>query len=128
MKVLLDTHALLWWLTDDDRLPMPVGDLIDDAATRVHVSVASLWELTIKVTAGRLEIVDDPATLLTEPLDAAGFRVMPIDRRHVLALPELPQLHGDPFDRMLVAQALVEDLDLVSGDPMIATYPVRVVW
>jgi len=128
VKVLLDTHALLWWLTDDDRLPMPVGDLIDDAATRVHVSVASLWELTIKVTAGRLEIVDDPATLLTEPLDAAGFRVMPIDRRHVLALPELPQLHGDPFDRMLVAQALVEDLDLVSGDPMIATYPVRVVW
>jgi PIN domain nuclease of toxin-antitoxin system len=128
VRVLLDTHALLWWLAGDDRLPPGVGDLIDDPATRVHVSSASLWELVVKTAAGRLRLDDDPAVLFTEPLDAAGFRVLPVDRRHVLALPELPDLHRDPFDRMLVAQALVEDLDVVTGDRQVRRYPVRVVW
>jgi PIN domain nuclease of toxin-antitoxin system len=128
VRVLLDTHVLLWWLAGDDRLPPGVGDLIDDPATRVHVSSASLWELVVKTAVGRLRLDDDPAVLFTEPLDAAGFRVLPVDRRHVLALPELPDLHRDPFDRMLVAQALVEDLDVVTGDQQVRRYPVRVVW
>ena len=128
MRVLLDSHALLWWFTDDDRLPGPARDLLDDPRTSVHVSVASLWKLMAKSLAGRLRLHEDPATLFGASLDDAGFRTVPIERRHVLALAELPSIHLDPFDRMLVAQALIEDLDLVSGDPTFARYPVRVVW
>ena len=128
MRFLLDSHALLWWLEDDERLPSPVADLIDDPATHVSVSVATLWELTLKTLGGRLRLPDVPERAFGEVLDAAGFRIVPVHRRHVLALPELPAIHGDPFDRMLVAQALVEDLDLVSGDEAIRRYPVRTVW
>lgn len=128
MRLLLDSHALVWWLQDDDRLPAAVADLIDDPTVNVNVSVASLWELMVKTLAGRLRLQDDPAQLFVDPLDEAGFRVVTLQRAHVLALSELPAIHADPFDRMLVAQALVEDFDLVTGDEQLRRYPVRTLW
>lgn len=128
MKLLLDAHALLWWLQDDDRLPVAVGDLIDDPSVPTTVSVVTMWELMIKVMRGRLRLSAEPEHVFNDVIDGSGFRVLATERRHVLALPELPEVHGDPFDRMLVAQALVEGMSVVTGDPAIARYPVDVVW
>jgi PIN domain nuclease of toxin-antitoxin system len=128
VRLLLDAHALLWWLQDDRQLPSAVGDLIDDPGVPITVSVITLWELMIKAMRGRLTLPAEPEDVFNEVIDGSGFRVLSTDRRHVLALPELPDVHGDPFDRMLVAQAMVEGMSIVTGDPAIARYPVDVVW
>ena len=128
MRVLLDSHAFLWSATDDDRLPRPVYDLVADARTRVVISVATTWELTLKVLGGRLRLPSPPDVHFTEHVERFGAELLPINQRHVAALPELPAIHGDPFDRMLVAQALVEDLDLVTGDAVLRRYPIRTIW
>jgi PIN domain nuclease of toxin-antitoxin system len=129
MRVLLDSHALLWFLLGDaDRFPVHVRDLIDDPRTHVAVSVTSLWELMLKATAGRLRLPDAPERFLIDLPSEAGFRVIDVQPRHVAALVDLPQIHRDPFDRMLVAQALVEDLDLVTSDETLRSYPVRSLW
>jgi len=92
------------------------------------LSVATTWELTLKTLAGRLRLPEPPATYFDGLIRDARFEVLPVEQRHVAVLQELPRIHDDPFDRMLVAQALVDDLDLVSGDERIRRYPVRTVW
>ncbi|HET7237091.1 MAG TPA: type II toxin-antitoxin system VapC family toxin [Actinomycetota bacterium] len=128
MRVLLDGHALLWAEVDDDRLPGAVRDLVDDPRTRLVLSVATTWELMVKSLTGRLTLPDSPAAYFDGLVRDARFELLPVEQRHVAALPELPQIHDDPFDRMLVAQALVEDLDLVTGDERIRRYPIRTIW
>ena len=128
MRVLLDSHTFLWAATDDDRLPRAVVELIEESGTRVFVSVATTWELTLKVLAGKLRLPAPPAEHFAEHLERFRSDLLPIQQRHVSALPELPAIHADPFDRMLVAQALVEDLDLVTGDERLRRYPVRTIW
>jgi PIN domain nuclease of toxin-antitoxin system len=128
VRLLLDSHAFLWHLLDDERLPREMKDLVEDPGVHVAVSVTTQWELMLKALAGRLRIPDVPERFLIDlPLDE-GLRVIHIQLRHVAALAELPQIHADPFDRMLVAQALVEDLDLVTGDETLRRYPVRTLW
>ena len=129
MRLLLDSQALLWFLLgSDDVFPGHVRDAVEDTQAHVVVSVASQWELMIKAMNGRLELSDAAERFLIDLPREAGFRVLDIQPRHVAALAELPQIHGDPFDRMLVAQAMVEDLDLVTDDQMIRRYPVRTMW
>lgn len=128
MKLLLDSHVLLWYLLDDDRLPSAVKDILEDTHVAVTVSVATQWELLLKWQRGRLRLPVEPERFFVEPIEEAGFRVLPIESRHVLGLMELPQLHADPFDRMLISQALVEDLELVTADEVIRTYPIRTFW
>jgi PIN domain nuclease of toxin-antitoxin system len=128
VRVLLDSHAFLWLATGDDRMPRAVRDLVEDARTKTTVSVATTWELTLKVLAGRLRLPGPPAEHFAEHIDEFGYELLPIHQRHVAALPELPAIHDDPFDRMLVAQALVEDLELVTGDEWMRRYPVRTIW
>lgn len=128
MRLLLDSHAFLWSAVDDARLPQAVRDLIEDAGTRVSVSVVTTWELTLKVLAGRLRLPKPPAEHFEEHIELFRLDVLPIHQRHVAAIPELPTIHADPFDRMLVAQALVDDLDLVTGDEVVRSYPIRTVW
>jgi PIN domain nuclease of toxin-antitoxin system len=124
VKVLLDTHALLWWVTDDQRLSPTARDAIRTAD--VAVSVASLWEIEIKRGLGRIEA--DLGALVREISQTDGFRILQIRPTHVLTLGELPQLHKDPFDRMLVAQAVRDGRALVTRDTALAAYPVDVVW
>lgn len=127
--MLLDSHALLWFLLGDaERFPLHVRDVIEDPNSHVVVSVTSQWELMLKAMAGRLRLPDAPERFLVDLPREAGFRVLDVQPRHVAALAELPALHGDPFDRMLVAQALVEGLDLVTGDETLRSYPVRTLW
>jgi PIN domain nuclease of toxin-antitoxin system len=128
VRLLLDTHVFLWAAVDDERLPGAVRDLILDGGNRVTLSVASSWELTLKVAGGKLRLPLDPAAYIESRAEMLSLDLLPIHQRHVAALPELPALHADPFDRMLVVQALVEELELVTGDEVIHRYPVRTLW
>jgi PIN domain nuclease of toxin-antitoxin system len=128
VRVLVDSHTVLWATLDDDRLPPAVRSLVADVRTRVVVSVATTWELMVKALAGRLTLPDAPEAYFRGLIDDFDYDILPVHQRHVDALPELPDIHGDPFDRMLVAQAIVEDLEIVTGDEAIAAYPVRTIW
>lgn len=117
---LLDTHALLWWLGDQERLPQQVAETIRNSEL-VYVSAASTWEIAIKRALGKLDSPDD----LEDQISANRFLALPITIRHSLVVFSLPRHHSDPFDRMLIAQALAEGLTLISGDPAVAKYSVR---
>lgn len=121
MNLLLDTHILLWWLADDPSLPAGAGDAIASADNTVVVSAASAWEIAIKTVAGRLEAPGD----LEDALQANEFDTLPITVAHALAAGVLPRHHSDPFDRMLIAQARVEHLVLVSADGRFPDYEVE---
>ncbi len=119
---LLDTHILLWWLADPDRLDGAARDAIADTSNAVCVSVASIWEMSIKRTLGRL---DYPSNL-PEILDHAQIEVLPITTEHALAVADLPLHHRDPFDRMIVAQARAERMMVITTDAGLAKYGVEV--
>ena len=121
MRLLLDTHTLLWWLTDDPGLAPPARRAISVEAW-VGVSAATVWELSIKRALGKLEAPDD----LPGAIVASGFHPVSITVQHADGAGALPRHHDDPFDRMLVAQALAEDLTIVTRDPRMQLYEVKV--
>lgn len=123
MNLLLDTHALLWWLADDRELSREASSAISDARNEVFVSAATAWEIAIKRAMGKLAA---PANLLAA-IAAGGFQELPITLAHALAAGELPPHHADPFDRMLVAQAKLEGLTLVTRDQRLAAYQIPIV-
>ena len=104
MRVLLDTHAFLWWIDDSPKLPDLARDVISGGKARPVFSVVSGWEITVKVGLERLELPDAPGEFLTGQLSRNDVEVLPIYLRHALRVHELPGLHGDPFDRLLIAQ------------------------
>ena len=120
MRLLLDTHVLIWWLTGDRRLRGSERGAIADPESIVHVSAASTWEIAIKRSLGRIEVTAD----LEPELDANAFLELPIRWRHARAAGALPRHHEDPFDRMLIAQARIENLSLVSYDSALRDYDV----
>ena len=124
-RQLLDTSTLLWILGAPERLSGQARARIDEGENLV--SVASYWEVVIKVQKGGLTIPDVP-TWWRRALEASNARVLPIRASHVTALLPLPEIHKDPFDRMLVAQAIAEGLAIVTNDDRIAAYPVRTIW
>ncbi len=128
MRVLLDTHLLLWAAAGSARLSAAARGMIEDEANELLFSVASIWEVAIKAGLGREDFRVDPRALRAGLL-AAGYVELAISGAHVVAVDGLPALHRDPFDRLLVAQAIVEDVVLVSGDPVVGRYSgvVRVV-
>lgn len=121
MKLLLDTHLILWWETNHPRLPPAVKELIADQAERVFVSRASLWEMAIKISLGRLRM--DLGQFIHN-VEAQGFEWLDIRSEHLLAVASLPAFddHKDPFDRLLAAQSLCEPLILLSCDEKLARY------
>lgn len=125
MRLLLDSHAILWWVTDDAALPASVRDEIHGAVQLV-ISVATAWELGIKLAIGRIDGAVLEEILLGAQAD--GMRVLDVTWEHASQAAALPPLHGDPFDRMLVAQAQVERLTLVTRDRMIQQYDVATMW
>lgn len=126
MNLLLDTHVLLWALTDDARLREPARRAITDPANTVRVSAASAWELAIKAALGRVRIPADPARWLPAALERSEFAELPVTIAHALAVEALPRIHDDPFDRLLVAQARTEGLVIVTADRKIRRYGVQV--
>ncbi len=124
MKFLLDTHALLWWLADDSQLGRQARELVEDPGNDVLISMVSLWEIAVKTRIGRLEAD------IKEIMDAVqqeGFNLLDIGVAHLLTLAGLPVHHRDPFDHLLIAQAISEDATFISQDRNIARYPVRMV-
>ncbi len=121
MRLLLDTHTLLWWLADDPALREDAREAIADGDTYVAVSAASAWEISIKRALGKLEAPDD----LEQQIDRHRFAKLPITIPHAVRAGGLPQHHSDPFDRLLVAQAQLEELRLVSRDTSLSRYGIE---
>ncbi|MBV9786275.1 MAG: type II toxin-antitoxin system VapC family toxin [Acidisphaera sp.] len=124
MRLLLDTHTLLWWLSDDPQLGPCARDLIADPANEILVSVVSLWEIQVKMRVGRLTA--DMQDIL-DAIEGQGFELLSITPAHLLRLGALPAHHKDPFNHLLIAQAIVEAANFVSEDRHTADYPVRFV-
>jgi PIN domain nuclease of toxin-antitoxin system len=130
VKLLLDTHAFLWLIEGNEKLGPAASDAISDLSNVVYLSVASIWELSIKTSRA------NPQLKLAEPLDeyvakwtrVYGIVVLPIEKTHALQVAYLTDHHRDPFDRLLVAQATVEKMSLATGDGKLSAYPVPIVW
>lgn len=122
MRLLLDTHIFLWYITGDERIPPAFRQAIEDADV-VYLSVVSLWEAIIKYRLGKLPLPEPPHPWFATERERHGIASLPIDEAAVVRLLDLPQHHRDPFDRMLVCQALEHDLELLSVDPVVAKYP-----
>ncbi len=120
MKLLIDTHILIWWLGDDSKLSVPEKDLIANPDNMVFVSAAACWEITVKKMIGKLDAPDD----LPAALAANDFIELPITIQHTQALYQLPPHHNDPFDRIMIAQAFDEGLAFVTRDSKIHLYSV----
>ena len=123
MRILADSHVLLWWLENPQRVALPARAAIADPANEIYFSAASVWEIGLKVGKGKLRIDGDFVALL----EADGFEPLSVTTAHAARSLTLPATHGDPFDRMLIAQALVEGLVLATHDTMIAQYDVPVI-
>jgi PIN domain nuclease of toxin-antitoxin system len=122
MTILLDTHLLLWAARGDAALPSSVAELINEPTNELVFSVANIWEVAIKSSLGRADFEVNPHILRSRLLEN-GYVELPITGEHVLAVANLPNLHKDSFDRVLVAQATVDGLTLLTVDPLVASYP-----
>jgi PIN domain nuclease of toxin-antitoxin system len=127
MQLLLDTHLLVWAMGSPERLPYGLAEMLEDPSHTPLFSVASLWELVIKQGLNRADFNVQPS-LLRRALLESGWQELPISANHVLAVADLPPLHRDPFDRLLLAQAKADGLLLITADQQLATYPGPIRW
>lgn len=128
MKALLDTHTFLWWITDDPRLSSRSREIIADGNNELFLSASSGWEIAIKARLGKLEIPGNVDSFILEQMSRNAIGSLPVLMRHALHVYELPDHHRDPFDRMLVSQAQLESLSILTSDPQIARYRVKITW
>lgn len=128
MRLLLDTHAFLWWVDDAPQLSPVARQAIVGEQNECFLSVASCWELAIKVSLGRIGLRKTVERFVPEQLALNSFRLLTIDFRHAARVESLPFCHRDPFDRLLVAQALTEKLTVVTADRIFADYGVTCLW
>jgi PIN domain nuclease of toxin-antitoxin system len=127
MKLLLDTHAFIWWDSDPDQLPAAARLACEDENNVVCVSVASLWEMQIKSQLGKLRL-RTPLNELVRDQTENGISFLPVQIASVLKLSDLPDSHRDPFDRLIIAQALLEGAAIVSADRLFEKYPIKILW
>lgn len=128
MRLLLDTHALLFWISDPSKLGPNATRAIKDRENEILWSIASTWEVSIKVGLGKLVLPGPVDEVIPEELNRHGFTLLPIEHAHVMAVAKLPMHHRDPFDRLLVAQAFAEGVALVSKDSLISPYGIGILW
>ena len=128
MKVLLDTHAILWWATGEEQLSPKARATIADPKTEVFISIASAWETQVKASIGKLKVSGRTGDLFRDIIIEHGFRLVGIELDDIDRLAKLPKLHRDPFDRLLVAQALERDVTLVTKDTLLADYGASTLW
>ena len=128
MNVLLDTHAFLWWITDDPQLSDRARSIMQAPDSRLFLSAVSGWEIAIKARLRKLKLPDDLQGFIADQLSANAIEVLRIEMAHALHVYTLPNHHRDPFDRMLVAQAHLENFPILTSDPQIAQYPITAIW
>ena len=127
MKLLLDTHIFLWWITDDSRLSTTIRALLSDQTNDLFLSAATGIEIAIKASLGKLILPEQPATYIEQQLNINTIHALPIEMRHAVQVYTLPFHHRDPFDRLLIAQCQVEGLILLTADDKMKRYDIRVV-
>jgi PIN domain nuclease of toxin-antitoxin system len=128
MNLLLDTHALLWWFVNDRRLSRTAREAVHDESNRILVSAVNAWEVATKHRLGKLPEAREAAPRFMELVTADGFELLPVNCLHGLRAGEYRMAHGDPFDRMLAAQAEIEGLKLVTCDKVFEYFPIEVYW
>ena len=128
MRLLLDTHAMLWWLRADTRLSERAHNTIEDSGNDLLWSMASSWEIAVKLSLGKLEIDRPLHRLFAELVSEQGVDMLPIDHAHCTLLAALPMHHRDPFDRMLIVQAQQMNVPILTADPKFGAYDVTVLW
>lgn len=128
MKVLLDTHTFLWLITDDDRLSETARQTFLDPENGIFFSVASLWEICIKMSLEKVSLKTGWFQTIQEEMKANAIQWLPIEIQHCAEIAELPFHHRDPFDRLLIAQAMVEDMQLLSRDNRLSAYNIKRIW
>jgi PIN domain nuclease of toxin-antitoxin system len=128
VKLLLDTHTLLWWDRQDSRLSERTRELVMDAENEIMLSAVSALEIAIKSSAGRLDLALSPGEYVESRTDLYRLTPLPVTIEHAVHVASLPRLHRDPFDRLIVAQAQVERVPIITNDPGIAAYDVETVW
>ena len=128
MRVLLDTHAMYWYIEDDPQLSAAAQTLIQDASNEVLISPASYWEIAIKISLNKWHLNRSYAEFIDVALNQYGFQILPILPTHTAAVSTMPFHHRDPFDRLIVAQALVEQISVVSADSALDAYGVGRLW
>jgi len=128
MRLLLDTHTFLWWLGNDPALGDKARAVIADGRNECFLSLASCWELSIKASLGKIRLTQPLERFIPDEMSSNGFHLLNIDFRHVAKVENLPFHHRDPFDRLLVAQALLEKMTIVSCDTVLSEYGVKRIW
>jgi|SaaInlStandDraft_7_1057024.scaffolds.fasta_scaffold267368_1 PIN domain nuclease of toxin-antitoxin system len=128
MRLLIDTHAFLWVIHGDARLSAPAREAYLDRRTDLYVSIASFWEIGIKVSLGKLELVSGWLDVLRHEMDVSGIRLVPIEPAHCARLTSIPFHHRDPFDRLIVSQALVGNMSILTADHQLSAYEPICIW
>ena len=128
MRLLLDTHTLIWFYLDDTKLSAPARLLLEDVTNMKFISPASYWELAIKVGLGRYNLAESDENFIQHAIFDNGFIILPVEPKHTAVLVSLPLHHKDPFDRLMVAQVMVEGIPLVSADSTLDLYPITRLW
>lgn len=124
MRFLIDTHIFLWFINGDTRLVLPARHLILDPQNEISLSIASLWEIAIKISSGKLQVQPNFVPFVPRQIEINDFKTLPIEFPHLIAVSQLPFHHRDPFDRLIAAQSLSENLTLISADAAFDAYGV----
>ena len=127
MNILLDTHAVKWFFDDDKRLPKSAIEAIYTPESNIYISMASIWEMAIKLSIGKLQLNGGIANFF-DAINDNGFRLLDITPEHTIEVIKMPFIHRDPFDRMLIAQAMIEDMVIMTIDTNITKYEVKTIW
>ncbi|MDP2888564.1 MAG: type II toxin-antitoxin system VapC family toxin [Bacteroidota bacterium] len=127
MELLIDTHAVIWFITEDSLLPLKTKRVIENPENSCFVSIASFWEIAIKQSIGRLNLFSDLEEIF-RIIENTGFELLPITTNQILINAKLPQYHQDPFDRIIIVQAICENLQIVTKDGQFETYNVSLIW
>ena len=128
MKVLVDTHAFIWALLQDHRLSPKAKQVLSSDESELYFSLASIWEIAIKIKTGKLNAIGSSVAYIRDEMEAYGLQLLPIRYEHILQLESLPIHHSDPFDRLLIAQAITESLPILTRDEKFAPYSIRLIW
>ncbi len=127
MNLLIDTHALIWFITDNDKLPLKTKQIIENKENNCYVSIATYWEISIKKSIGRLDLHSDLETIF-QIINETGFETLPITTNQILRNANLEFHHQDPFDRIIIAQSLVENMTIITRDSQFENYNVPIIW
>jgi len=128
MKILLDTHTFVWWNLTPDKLSLNGLNLIDNQENILYLSIASIWEMQIKISINKLHFDNPLPEIITYQRNINNVQILPIELEHIWQLKNLPLHHRDPFDRMLIAQAMTEKIPILSIDSIFQNYSVNVIW